>query len=490
MLKEFLQDIPVDLPEEKNSAFEGVATHSKKVHKNNLYLAMAGNSPLAEQYLKEAIQREASAILCDSPEFTQYPNVIHIPELKKNSNKLLNRYFGFPGRSYFSVGVTGTNGKSTISHLVSSLLNKNGNKTVLLGTIENRIGTDVLPAELTTPDAVDLMGYLKMGREKGCSHLVMEASSHALDQGRLSELEFDRAIFTNLTQDHLDYHQNFENYFNAKSLLFTKYLKADGLALINMTSEYGLRLADSLKSNVIGFTAEKVKKLCFPTVELSSSRLTMEGTQLQIDFEGKSYQFYSQLLGQINVENLLATIAMGFSLDYSESQIQKGIESVFVPGRNQVFNLKNGGIAVVDYAHTPDALERVLKSFRPLVKGKLLCVFGCGGDRDKTKRPLMAKVAEEIADEVCITNDNPRTENPKEILSDILKGIQDPKNVNVELDREKAIIAMLQKLNGEDCVIVAGKGHEDYQILGKEKIFFSDSHVIQNWISSNSGEMA
>ncbi|MEO7426237.1 MAG: UDP-N-acetylmuramoyl-L-alanyl-D-glutamate--2,6-diaminopimelate ligase, partial [Fibrobacteria bacterium] len=309
--------------------------------------------------------------------------------------------------------------------------------------------------------------------------LSMEVSSHALSQDRIRGVFFARAIFTNLTRDHMDYHRDFEDYYQAKKRLFTSYLRPGGIAVLNLDSEQGARLNRELACGKMTFSRSDATA----DVVLTGSDLDLNGTRFQVSFRGVPFGFASKLVGAINLENLLAAVALGFSLGLEAETIGQGIRNVTVTGRNQVFPLPGSGFAVVDYAHTPDALERVLLSLRPLTRGDLVCLFGCGGDRDRTKRPIMGGIAAEWADRAFLTSDNPRTEDPQAILAEVAAGIGDKSKVVIVPDRREAIRRALSSLGPDDCLLIAGKGHEDYQIIGKEKRHFSDQEEITEWVA-------
>jgi UDP-N-acetylmuramoyl-L-alanyl-D-glutamate--2,6-diaminopimelate ligase len=318
----------------------------------------------------------------------------------------------------------------------------------------------------------------------------MEVSSHALSQDRISGISFDRAVFTNLTHDHLDYHNTMEEYFISKRRLFTEYLSGEGLAIINMDSEYGVRLKSELGVRSLGFTRKCLSQAEKGSdVTLESADMVMGETKLTISYRGNIYRFQTNLWGDINIENLLATVTLGLSMGFSETVISRALANVYVQGRCESIKLPVGAMAVIDYAHTPDALERIIKSLRGLVEGRLVCLFGCGGDRDKDKRPKMGKIAAENADETLITSDNPRSERPEDIIEDILKGIIIKDNVRAIADRRDAIYTALNSLTKGDCLLIAGKGHEDYQIIGDKKSHFSDQEEVEAWMHSQRADL-
>ncbi len=463
----------------------GVSVDSRLVKKGELFLALNGSVKSGSEFADEAIMQGAIAVLSEEVLIDINPNIAwkKIEGLRNWVAPLFNSWFENPGQGLLSIAVTGTNGKSTITRLCASVLEGLGKKVMALGTIQYQIGNEILNAPWTTPAPEAFFPLLRRGVDQGCNALVMEVSSHALDQDRLRSFHFQRAIFTNLTQDHFDYHKGFEDYYQAKKKLFSEYLLDDGIAILNLDSSYGRRLALEIKNPRLGFSRQKsAQQGLTPDIYLEHSEMQLSGTQLTLNFQGKSYSFTSKLVGELNLENLLATIALGFSLDIPAEELARSIANVTVHGRNEVFALPMGAYAIVDYAHTPDALERVLLSLRPLTPGRIFCLFGCGGDRDKTKRPQMGALAEKCADKVFLTSDNPRTENAESILQEILSGMIHKDDVTVESDRRAAIRLALQGLQRGDCLVIAGKGHEEYQVIGREKKPFSDQREVLDFM--------
>jgi UDP-N-acetylmuramoyl-L-alanyl-D-glutamate--2,6-diaminopimelate ligase len=489
----------------------GVRIDSRKVEKGNLFLALKGAHDDGSRYVSDVVARGAAAVLSEGNshpalEGATEPHpgaeIIPCPGLRSHVGDLFNAWYGRPADGMDTVAVTGTNGKSTITKLTAGILKASGRKVISLGTISYDIDGEALPSDLTTPGPDEFFRMLREGADKQCTALSMEVSSHALSQDRVRGVLFARAIFTNLTRDHMDYHRDFEDYYQAKKRLFTSYLRPGGIAILNVDSPQGARLDKELSCEKLTFSrgaaqlaavsgsahatgssaAAAVPAGASADVVLEKSALTLDGTEFEVSFKGKKYAFRSKLVGIINLENLLAAVTLGFSMGFDAGTIAKGIGDVTVNGRNQVFALPSKAFAVVDYAHTPDALERVLISLRPLAKGKLVCLFGCGGDRDRTKRPIMGGIAVERADRAFLTSDNPRTENPDAILAEVASGMQDKTKATIVPDRREAIRQALGSLNAGDCLLIAGKGHEDYQIIGKEKRHFSDQEEIQAWI--------
>ncbi|MDB5102816.1 MAG: UDP-N-acetylmuramoyl-L-alanyl-D-glutamate--2,6-diaminopimelate ligase [Fibrobacteres bacterium] len=487
-LSSLMREAGLGLQASTDPEITGVRLDSRKVGKGNLFLALKGAHDDGSRYVADVIVRGAAAVLSEGNShpalegaIEPHPGaeIIPCPGLRAHVGDVFNAWYGRPAEGMETVAVTGTNGKSTITKLATGLLKAAGRKVISLGTISYDIDGEALPSDLTTPGPDEFFAMLRMGADRKCTALSMEVSSHALSQERIRGVLFSRAIFTNLTRDHMDYHRDFEDYYQAKKRLFTSYLRPGGIAILNADSQEGLRLGRELTCDRLTFARSGTAD-----VVLTRSDLSLSGTSFDVSFRGVPFKFRSRLVGAINLENLLAAVTLGFSLGMDAGTIDKGIRDVTVMGRNQVFSLPQRAYAVVDYAHTPDALERVLISLRPLTKGRLVCLFGCGGDRDRTKRPIMGGIAAERADIAFLTSDNPRTENPAAILEEVLGGIPDRSKVTVVADRREAIRAALDCLGEGDCLLIAGKGHEDYQIIGKEKRHFSDQEEILVWAES------
>ncbi len=488
----------------------GVRIDSRKVEKGNLFLALKGAHDDGSRYVADVIARGAAAVLSEGNshpalEGATEPHpgaeIIPCPGLRKHVGDLFNAWYGRPAESMETVAVTGTNGKSSITKLVSGILTAAGRRVISLGTISYDIDGEALPSNLTTPGPDEFFHMLRLGADKQCTALSMEVSSHALSQDRVRGVLFSRAIFTNLTRDHMDYHRDFEDYYQAKKRLFTSYLRPGGIAILNLDSDHGVRLNRELACQKLTFSrgedagignsparGKDPQSASVADVVLAGSRLSLNGTWFQVAFRGVPFAFTSKLVGAINLENLLAAVTLGFSMGFDAGTIDQGIKDVTVTGRNQVFPLTGKRFAVVDYAHTPDALERVLMSLRPLTKGRLVCLFGCGGDRDRTKRPIMGGIAAERADKAFLTSDNPRNEDPRAILAEVAAGIRERAKVSIVPDRREAIRLALESLDENDCLLIAGKGHEDYQIIGKEKKHFSDQEEILAWAAGKGRE--
>ena len=374
-------------------------------------------------------------------------------------------------------GITGTNGKTTTSFMVHHIMRSAEKKTGLIGTIKYDLGNRILPAQRTTPEADELCEYLGEMIRCNCDSAVMEVSSHAIDLKRVSEILFDIVVFTNLSHDHLDYHENMEKYFDVKSQLFLQ-LKKDGIAVINYDCPYGRRLMDKLSVPIIGYGKSHDAQ-----IRAEKIKTTMKGISFYLNSPWGSGVIKMPLLGKFNVDNALAAVAVAGAYGLPFSLIQKSLKNIsYVPGRLELVRSFKKRFVFIDYAHTPDALEVVLNSIRLLIKGEIWLVFGCGGNRDKKKRRLMGKIASIHADKIIITSDNPRKEDPITICQDIIQGFDDINIPYIETDRKQAIEYALKNMKRNDALLVAGKGHEIYQEINGMLIPFDDRNVINEWL--------
>ncbi|RLB86704.1 MAG: UDP-N-acetylmuramoyl-L-alanyl-D-glutamate--2,6-diaminopimelate ligase, partial [Deltaproteobacteria bacterium] len=406
--------------------------------------------------------------------------VIKVPDSRKALARLASVFFGWPQRKLDLIGITGTNGKTTTSYLVETIFEVAGLKPAVIGTINYRCGNTKCPAPVTTPESLDLMRAFTKAAKMGATHAVVEVSSHALDQGRVSDCRFKVGVFTNLSRDHLDYHGSMEDYFQAKSLLFTELLgdtqDSGSVAVINVDNPYGRRLAQMATTSIITYGLDGSCDVTVRDVDVSE-----EGIKGRLISPAGEKEVFCPLVGRFNLYNTLAAVSCALCLDIPLEAILEGLSSIVsIPGRLETVKNSAGITVLVDYAHTPDALEKVLRDLRSVARKRIITVFGCGGDRDKGKRPEMGRIAVAMSDLVVITSDNPRTEDPQLIVEDIIKGAREVKggaSYMVELDREKAIEAALSRAGKGDVVLIAGKGHEDYQIVGTQKRPFDDRKV-------------
>ena len=446
---------------------------SRKIQKGDLFVAIKGFQTDGHAYLEQAYEKGAIAAVVEE----QNKDIV-IPQIKvKNSRAILaevayNFYAPYLEKLVL-IGITGTNGKTTTSYLVRSILNSSGMSCGLVGTIHYIIGSRAVDAWNTTPESVDLYEMLAEMQTTGNKACVLEVSSHALALKRVLGLKFNAAVFTNLSRDHMDFHPDMESYFNDKSLLFNQINSEKG-AVINNDDLYGKRLIQKLPEAVR--FGNKPENTVFPVKQ----KISEKGTIMSISTPTGTFDITSGLIGDFNISNILAAVGVGISLGLSLEQIKLGLENLnAVPGRLETYPLKNGALAVIDYAHTPDALEKALKTVKKITHNKLRVIFGCGGDRDRGKRPEMGKVAQSLADIVYITDDNPRTENPQNIINDILKGINRNENVHIVYNRRDAIHLAISDSEKGDVILIAGKGHEKYQIIGKVKHDFDEVAIIR-----------
>ncbi len=457
---------------------EGVTDDSRLVKPGFVFIALQGCVLDGAQFIEQAQEKGAIAIVSE--------NNLNASELVKVSNTqrarelIVQAFYGTPAKKLSFVGITGTNGKTTISFLINQFLKRHGLRTALSGTIATEIAGQKNVSELTTPGFIKMQELCALAVQKKCRAMVMEVSSHALDQNRVLGIEYDVAVFTNLSQDHLDYHTDMEEYYGAKKKLFTQYMKNGGVGVINMDDEYGARLIKELPIPMIKYSRKNdLADLYF--VRSMDQQGIKECT---LSYRGREFAVCTSLFGQFNEENILAAVGAALAFGVPEGIMSNAIEQTVVPGRMELIPYKDKKRIFIDYAHTPDALERVLHDVRSLCKNQLRTVFGCGGDRDAGKRSLMGSAAEKEADVLYVTSDNPRTEEPLGIIADILTGIKSKNRVETISDRKEAIEKAIEDMDRGDCLVIAGKGHEDYQIIGTEKFPFDDKNVVRNVINN------
>lgn len=457
----------------------GLCENSKTVQKGNLFICIPGAKHNGRSYALEAVEKGAVALVVEG----EVLRGMDVPQLVVRDARealaiLASAYYGDPSKKLKVVGVTGTKGKTTTTYLIRAILEKAGQKAGLIGTIAYQVGSKTYEANNTTPSSLTIVKLLDEMNKQNCKWAVMEVSSHSLEMKRVLGVDFQGAVFTNLGRDHLDFHKNFTSYFNAKRRLFTgfKNLKT---RVVNADDVYGQKLLKELKSKAVGYGLK---------ADCAYRAVNVQHQPGQLKFEVQGNAFEAPLTGLFNVYNCLAAIAVLKELGLSWSELQKGLKNApAVPGRFEEVKAGQDFTVLVDYAHTSDALKQALMACREIIGKKtnfrVISLFGCGGDRDRTKRPLMGKVSSQLADLTIVTSDNPRTEDPKMILEDILRGIPRPllqgdhKRVWVEEDRAKAIRLALANAQKGDLVLIAGKGHETYQIIGETKHHFDDREV-------------
>lgn len=463
-----------------NKDITTITQDTRQVTKGSLFIAIEGANFDGHSLIQEALEKGATAVVVERRPNDQTMPFVLVPDTKKALAEIANAFYGNPSETLNVVGVTGTNGKTTITHLVDQIVNLLGHKAGIIGTMYNKIDDQVLPTINTTPDSITIQKLLQQMNRAGVSVSALEVSSHGLAQGRTWGIDFDIAVFTNLTQDHLDFHGSMEEYFLAKSLLFSQlgnsYTGKRKLAVINQDDSYGRKLSKMTSANVLTYGCEGQGDLQARRIRIDST-----GTSFNLCFQEVSYEVQTMLIGEFNVYNLLAAIGVTIGLGYNFEEVLEVIAAIKpVMGRFQLVANAKKVAAIVDYAHTPDGLENVLETAQEIATKKIFCVVGCGGDRDKTKRPLMAEIALKYATTAIFTTDNPRREEPMSIVEDMIAGTHQD-NYMIELDRKKAIQLAMDLAEEGDLVLVAGKGHETYQITGEKTIHFDDSEIISEY---------
>ena len=479
---------------------DSIHYRAQDVKAGGMFVAMSGSTADGHDFIDTALKRGASAIVVQK-EYHPDPSgdrqiqtnalIIQVANTRKALATMSAVYFGDPSAHLVLVGITGTNGKTTTAYIIEGILQTVGYRVGVIGTINYRYAGQEFDNPITTPESLDLQRILARMRDAGITHVVMEASSHAIDLCRIGHCWFDVAVFTNLSQDHLDFHGDMASYWSSKKRLFTEYLctgpkKDRACAVINCSHSHGRRLSKALDVPVVnvGMTSDN-------DVSLFEAHCDLNGITGSIQMPTGNFKFRSSLVGEHNVENILCAAGVGSALGLPPESIKAGVQSVsHVPGRLEHIENQTGRYVYVDYAHTPDALQNVISALRAITNKRIICVFGCGGDRDKEKRPLMGEIAARNCDLAVVTSDNPRTEEPQAIIEHIIAGT---KKINgfayspatlkegftargyvVEPDRKRAIEMGISVSQPGDAVLIAGKGHETYQILGNKTIAFDD----------------
>jgi UDP-N-acetylmuramoyl-L-alanyl-D-glutamate--2,6-diaminopimelate ligase len=474
-LKQLVQQLaPASVEGPVEREITGITYDSRRVTPGMVFVAIPGQTTDGHEYISTAIERGATAVICER-NGTLFPRAtkIKVDDVREAMARAAISYYQNPSSKLKVVGVTGTNGKTTITFMVKSILEAAGIKTGLMGTVQYEIGDRVIPAHRTTPESLEVQQMMSQMLRTGCQACVMEVSSHALDQKRVFGIDFDVAIFTNLTRDHLDYHDTMEKYFAAKKKLFTSLGQGakKGAAVVNIDDPFGERLAQAGKVHLTyGF--QKAARLRATKVELGE-----DGSRFVVEMPERKFACRLPLIGRHNVYNALAAIGAGIAFDIPIVKLQAALNAMpSVPGRLEMISLGQSFGVYVDYAHTDDALKNVLKTLRETTGGHVLVAFGCGGSRDTGKRARMGKAAAELADFTIITTDNPRKELPEKIAAQIEEGYRSVRTeaYQVELDRRRAIQQLIAKAKPGDVVLIAGKGHETYQEFEDTVVPFDD----------------
>ncbi len=463
----------------------GIYYDSRRVSKNSIFVAIKGFNTDGHKFIPDAISRGAVAIVLeDNQEFSdevitrQGAAKILVRDSRKALAELSNVFFSEPSKKIKLVGVTGTNGKTTTTYFIKSIFETAGYKTGLIGTISNFIGDKEIASSLTTPESNDLNFLFNEMHDHGCKYAVMEVSSHSLALRRVHKLFFSSAVFTNLTQDHLDFHQNVDSYLNAKKILFDD-LDSSASAIFNSDDPNSSRIIADTKAHTFSYGSSESSDF-----KVMNIQYDLKGTYFAVRHKKREYKVSTSLIGDFNAYNASAAFSTATLLGINPDTILEGIKSTkSVPGRFEVHGKKNKKI-IVDYSHTPDSLEKALLAIRKIVKNSkpVYAVFGCGGNRDKTKRPLMGKIASEIADKIIITSDNPRFEEPMAIINEIKSGIS-KNNFSIIENREEAIKKIIESSEDDAVILIAGKGHETYQEIKGIRNHFSDKEVAEKYLN-------
>ena len=449
-----------------------IKTNSRKVKPGDTFVAIKGFTVDGHDYIEDAIKAGATKIVCEHGSYSV--ETLVVPSTKEWIQKYIVDNYKDEVNKLRIIGVTGTNGKTTTCFLTYQALKKLGVNAAYMGTIGFYYGDTKYELNNTTPEILDLYSYFIEALEHGVTDVVMEVSSHSLCEKRVEGLEFSEVAFTNLTEDHLDYHKTMENYLNAK-LLILKQIKKDGVVIVNNDDDYG-KYFEVGNYKTLGYSGDNYKILDYSQTD--------KGTLISFMVDGKKYEIETNLRSKFNVYNYLTCLALLNNLGFSIEGIAEVTKSIYPPkGRCEQISV-NGGEAVIDYAHTPDAVDKIISAFLENKKGKVITIVGCGGDRDPLKRPIMGNIASEKSDYVIFTSDNPRTEDPKAILEDIIKGVRKD-NYEVEIDRPTAIRKGLDMIGKNDVLLILGKGHEDYQIIGHTKHHLDDAEEVKKYLEAH-----
>jgi UDP-N-acetylmuramoyl-L-alanyl-D-glutamate--2,6-diaminopimelate ligase len=470
---------------------KNIVYDSRAVEKGSLFVAIPGFKVDGTQFAKQAAEKGASAIILEKDIELNYSiTKIIVPNARIALAEASAAFYGYPARKLKMIGITGTNGKTTISYLIEAILHKAGHKVGVIGTVEARINGKSVPVKLTTPESVELQELLAKMLEEGVTHVVMEVSSHALELNRVYGCEFDIAIYTNLTHDHLDFHGNMQNYLKAKLKLFEKLgkgFKKDVTGIVNVDDPYGKKFMTYIDGNILTYGAINNANL-----NASNIQTTLDKMEFILETYDQKINLTTHLIGTFNAYNIMAAILCGKAFGISLQDAALAVEGVkYVPGRFEKIAAGQKFPVIVDFAHSPDALEKLLSTVRPLAKGKVILVFGCPGERDRAKRPVMGDIAIKLADFTIITTDDPHGEEPSAIIKEVEVGVLSGggelgKNYVVHEDRKKAIEQAIKMATGGDIVVIAGRGHEKYQDFAGKKIEIDDRVVVREILGKNS----
>jgi UDP-N-acetylmuramoyl-L-alanyl-D-glutamate--2,6-diaminopimelate ligase len=481
-LKELLTGIQYQASLPDHTDIVQLSCHSKSSGSGTLFFAVSGERLDGNDFIEDARARGCRAVV--SEKTAAAPDMIHVRvrDVREAMAVASNNFFGHPSGKLRVIGITGTNGKTTTAYLVDSIVRGHSGKSSVIGTIRHIINGRETVSVNTTPESFEVNAFLNEALAGGVRYVVMEVSSHALKLKKVHGMVFSVAVFTNITRDHMDFHKTREDYLNAKLVLFEQGLKDDGHAVINADDPIAETFIKAARGRIITFGKDKKKADIYPVTMVPQAN----SVALELNTPVGTLKFHSRLKGSFNISNIMAATGAAVAAQCSKDQIIQGIERIDnVDGRFESIDLGQSFNVIVDYAHTPDALENVLTAAKQITRNRLISVFGCGGDRDPGKRPEMGALSAGIADYTFITSDNPRTEQPARIIEDILAGIRDKKSIEVVANREMAIKDAIALAKPGDTVVIAGKGHEDYQIIGTRKIHFDDREMARKYIISN-----
>jgi len=471
----------VDIPEtaDREIAVTGITSDSRRVKPGNCFVAITGYQADGHAYIDEAVEKGAACLVVENDIGQKKVPVLRVENTRPVLAVLASRYFGEPAKGMKLIGITGTNGKSTTAFLIESICQASGEATGLIGTMMYRWKGHEIQADRTTPESIDIQRMFREMRDHGTETVVMEVSSHALALDRVFGLNFRTAVFTNLSRDHLDFHETLENYKNTKAKLF-KMLGEKGVGILNGDDP----AAEWIRKQAAGKTVLYGEDNTKVGYHIRDIRKDGQQTRFKLFYQDQSIDLITRLWGHFNIMNTAAAAAAGLEMNLNHDAIRRGIYQVAsVKGRMEGFLAPEGFRVIIDYAHTPDALKNVLIAAREITEKRMIAVFGCGGDRDRGKRPQMGRIGSTYADEVFLTSDNPRSEDPESIIKDVLEGISTDKPVKVIEDRREAIRCALGQAKAGDTVVLAGKGHETYQQIGSKKIPFDDRIVAEECLS-------
>lgn len=467
-LQELLDGIEIKNGYSLNPEISNVTDDSRKVRNSSAFVCIKGKRNDGCDYARKAVERGAAVVICDSD--IGVKNCIVVDNAREAYAIMCANYYGNCHRRLKMIGVTGTNGKTTTSFIIKKILENNGYKVGMISTVEVVIGNEKYPADYTTPDPSVLHRYFYMMKMAGCDVCVMEVSSQALAQKRTYGINFDIGVFTNLSREHLDYHGTMEDYAKAKALL----MKNSNVSVINSDDDWAQFMKENAKGKVVTYGINSQSDL-----KAENIKLDFDKVEYSLTSNGESFDIVYNVIGRFSVYNSLAALAVGIIMKADMKRAVKAVaETGNVKGRVEKIKNSRGINVLIDFAHTPDSLKNVLKTVKDIYDKRLITVFGCGGDRDKSKRAVMGMIACEYSDLVYVTSDNPRTENPDKIIDDIVKDLDEGSYIRIT-DRTQAIKAALAEAEEGDTVLIAGKGHEKYQILGKEKIHFDEREIVK-----------